>query len=69
MWQDKRGAAGKATHDIAHRDDAKDRRDETHSRGDHRIVEGAGGKLPAWTVPVGAAVAVLLVGRDLCGDA
>jgi hypothetical protein len=59
LWQDPRGTFGGAVSGVVHREDAKDRRDETSRSSDHG--QRGKGRWPRWAVPVGAAVSVLLV--------
>ena len=56
-WEDSRGRAGGSVRGIAHRDDAKDRRDEAS----RELGDTPASRLPKWAAPVGAAVSVLLV--------
>ena len=67
MWEDSRGKTEGALRGVAHRDDAKDRQDES-SRSDHGSSRSAGqstvsaaGRFPKWAVPVVAAVSVLVI--------
>ena len=61
MWEDRRGRAGGELGGVAHRDDAKDRRDETSRPSQSQVRVPSRSRLPAWAVPVGAVVAVLAV--------
>ncbi len=61
MWDDRRGSSGGELGGVAHRDDAKDRRDETDRRPRQQTAGSTGSRLPSWAIPVGAVVAVLVV--------